>query len=402
MVIEGLCQQRLANVGQHLRGYVDDGRLPGYLCLVSRRGQEALFSAYGSMDVARGRPIRRDTIFRLYSMTKPITSVALMQLYERGRFQLDDPVARYIPQWRDLQVFAAGDAAHFDVKVPARPMTIKDLFTHTAGLTYGFLNSHPVDALYRAQEIGGMAAGGTLEDMIDKLADLPLQFSPGARWNYSVATDVLGFLVQKLADQDLDAYIRDHITAPLGMMDSDFWVPEAAHDRLAACYERVPKDDSFRLQDDPRHSPYRTRPAFLSGGGGMVGTLDDYHTFTRMLLNGGALNGARILGRKTVDYMTCNHLPGNCDLAAMGQRTFSETPFDGIGFGLGFSVVIDPAAANVLDSPGEYAWGGAASTYFFVDPVEQLIVIFMTQLLPSSAYPVRRQLKALVYQALVD
>lgn len=398
----GLCQQKLQHVQPLLRAYVQDGKLPGYLCLVSRRGQEALFLADGHMDVARGRPMRRDTIFRIYSMTKPITSVALMMLYERGRFQLDDPVARYIPQWRDLKVFAGGDEHYYDVKAPDRPMTIKDLFTHTSGLTYGFLNAHPVDALYRSQDVGGMASGGTLEDMIDKLAELPLQFSPGARWNYSVATDVLGHLVERFADQDLDDYVRDHITAPLGMVDSGFHVPPASHDRLAACYERVPKDDGLRLQDDPRTSPYRSRPAFLSGGGGMVSTIDDYQRFTRMLLNKGELDGARILGRKTAEYMTINHLPGNRDLAAMGQPTFSETSYDGIGFGLGFSVVLDPAAANVLDSPGEFAWGGAASTYFFIDPQEALSVVFMTQLLPSSAYPIRRQLKALVYQALVD
>jgi CubicO group peptidase (beta-lactamase class C family) len=281
-------------------------------------------------------------------------------------------------------------------------MTIKDLFTHTSGLTYGFLNAHPVDALYRAQGVGGMANEGTLEDMIEQLAELPLQFSPGARWNYSVATDVLGYLVQKLADRDLDEYIRETITGPLGMADSGFAVPAADYERLAACYERVPGTDTYRLQDDPLTSPYRNRPTFLSGGGGMVSTIDDYHRFTLMLLNRGELDGERILGRKTVEYMTLNHLPGNRDLAAMGQPTFSETSYDGIGFGLGFSVVIDPAAANVLDSVGEYAWGGAASTYFFVDPAEELIVIFMTQLLPSSSYPVRRQLKALVYQAIVD
>jgi len=400
--MHGLCDHKLQYVQQHLKRYVDDGKLPGYLCLVSRRGEEALFQPYGLMDVARGRPVTRDAIFRIYSMTKPITSVALMMLYERGRFQLDDPVARYIPQWRDLKVFAGGDDRHYDVKAPDRPMVIKDLFTHTSGLTYGFLNAHPVDAMYRAQGVGGMGNGGTLEEMIDKLADLPLQFSPGARWNYSVATDVLGYLVQRLADQDLDDYIREHITVPLGMTDSGFAVPAAAHGRLAACYERVPNTDGFRLQDDPQTSAYRSRPTFFSGGGGMVSTIDDYHRFARMLLNRGELDGARILGRKTVEYMTRNHLPGNRDLAAMGQPTFSETSYDGIGFGLGFSVVLDPAAANVLDSVGEYAWGGAASTYFFNDPAEDLIVIFMTQLLPSSAYPVRRQLKALVYQAIVD
>jgi CubicO group peptidase (beta-lactamase class C family) len=221
-----------------------------------------------------------------------------------------------------------------------------------------------------------------------------------------VSTDVVGYLVQVLADQDLDAYVAERITGPLGMADSGFAVRSGEGHRLAACYERVTRRVDprygFRLQDDPVGSGYLQRPAFFSGGGGMVSTMDDYHRFARMLLNGGELDGLRLLGRKTLAYMTTNHMPGNRDLAAMGQPRFSETPYDGIGFGLGFSVVLDPAAANVLDSPGEFAWGGAASTYFFVDPAEELIVVFMTQLLPSSAYPIRRQLKALVYQALVD
>jgi CubicO group peptidase (beta-lactamase class C family) len=393
---------RLQNVPALLRQYVDAGKLPGYLCLVSRRGEEAGFFDYGDMDVERGKPVRRDTIFRVYSMSKPVTSVAMMMLYEKGAFQLDDPVTRYIPQWKDLRVFAGGDDSSYTVKELERPMIVKDLLTHTSGLTYGFTHSHPVDALYRAQRIGGIERFGTLQEMIDKLAGIPLQFSPGARWNYSVSTDVLGYLVQLLSGQDLDEFVRAHITTPLGMVDTGFAVPQGEAERFAACYERVRKDDSFRLQDDPASSDYLRRPEFLSGGGGMVSTLDDYHRFTRMLLNKGELDGVRVLGRKTVEYMTANHLPGNCDLAAMGQPTFSETSYHGIGFGLGFSVVLDPATANVIDSVGEFAWGGAASTYFFVDPVEELIVLLMTQLLPSRAYPVRRQLKALVYQAIVD
>jgi len=397
----GMSVERLERLGRHLDRYVSEGRLPGYACLVSRHGTEAWFGAGGQRDLARARPLTRDTLFRIYSMTKPVTSVALMTLYEQGLFQLDDPVARYIPAWRDLRVFAGGDAESFSVRAPDRPMLIKDLFTHTSGLTYGFLHAHPVDAMYRARGIGLLAPRQTLADMIDALAELPLQFSPGTRWNYSVATDVLGYLVELFADQDLDDYIRTTITAPLGMVDSAFAVPAGAAERFAACYERA-AGNTLRLQDDPATSSYLSRPSFLSGGGGMVSTIDDYHRFARMLLGEGALDGVRILGRKTLAYMTSNHLPGNCDLAAMGQAAFAETPFEGIGFGLGFSVVLDPVAANVLDSPGEFAWGGAASTYFFVDPREDLVVVFMTQLLPSSAYPIRRQLKTLVYQALVD
>ncbi len=398
----GFSKEKLGNIQAFVKSYVDDGKLPGYLCLVSRYGEEAHFVSYGKRDVERGTPISRDTVFRIYSMSKPITSVALMMLYEKGAFQLDDPVAKYIPQWRDLKVFAGGDEKSYQVSAPARPMNVKDLLTHCSGLTYGFLGTHPVDAMYRTAKIGGGTPGATLAGMIDDLARIPLQFSPGAQWNYSVSTDVLGYLVQVLSDQDFDQFVAEKITRPLGMDDTAFFVAPKNHDRFAACYDRVVATNSLKLQDDPKKSPYLSRPTFLSGGGGMVSTIDDYHTFTRMLLGKGAANDVRILGRKTVEYMTLNHLPGNKDLAAMGQPVFSETPYDGIGFGLGFSVILDPATANVLDSPGEFAWGGAASTYFWIDPVEELIVIFMTQLLPSSSYPIRRQLKALVYQALID
>ena len=398
----GFSGDKLGNIQAFVKSYVDDGKLPGYLCLVSRYGEEAHFVSYGMHDVERRAPISRDTVFRIYSMTKPITSVALMMLYEKGAFQLDDPVAKYIPQWRDLKVFAGGDEKSYQVTAPARPMSVKDLLTHCSGLTYGFLGTHPVDAMYRAAKIGGGVPGATLAGMIEDLARLPLQFSPGTQWNYSVSTDVLGYLVQVFADQDFDQFVADKITRPLGMDDTGFFVAPKNHDRFAACYDRVAATNSLKLQDDPKKSPYLSHPTFLSGGGGMVSTIDDYHTFTRMLLGKGVANDVRILGRKTVEYMTLNHLPGNKDLAAMGQPIFSETPYDGIGFGLGFSVILDPATANVLDSPGEFAWGGAASTYFWIDPVEELIVIFMTQLLPSSSYPIRRQLKALVYQALID
>ena len=398
----GLCDSKLENVQNFMAGYVEDGRLPGYACLVSRRGAEALFLTCGDMDVERGKPIRRDTIFRIYSMTKPITSVALMMLYEKGHFQLDDPVAKYIPSWKDLKVFAGGDEHDYQVTDPARAMTVKDLFTHTSGLVYGFQHAHPVDAMYRARGQGELRTQGTLDDMIEMLAEVPLKFSPGTRWNYGVSTDVLGYLVQRFADQPLDAYIAERITGPLGMVDSDFSVRQGQAERFAACYHRPPGSDTCKLQDDPQTSPYLSRPTFLSGGGGMVSTIDDYHRFTQMLLGKGELDGARLLGRKTVEYMTINHMPDNQDLKGMGQPVFSETPYEGIGFGLGFSVVIDPAAANVLDSVGDYAWGGAASTYFWNDPSEDLTVLFMTQLIPSSSYPIRRQLKALVYQALVD
>ncbi len=394
----GFSADRLQRVARHIDRYVDAGKYAGALCLVSRGGEEAFFHHSGLADVERARPMRRDAVLRLYSMTKPITSVALMMLYEEGLFQLDDPVHKYLESWADLEVFERGDENRYATGKPAAPMTVKHLLTHTAGLTYGFMNEHPVDALYRRAKVSDRDT--TLRDMVTSLADIPLKFSPGTRWNYSVATDVCGHLVEHLSGLALDEFVARRITAPLAMRDSGFQVQDGGAERLAACYQYL-APATYQLQDDPERSRYHARPTLLSGGGGMVGTIDDYHRFARMLLGKGELDGERLLGRKTVEYMTTNHLPGNRDLAAMGQPVFSETSYEGVGFGLGFSVVVDVAAASVLDSLGEYAWGGAASTYFWIDPVEQVIVLFMTQLLPSSSYPIRRELKALVYQALV-
>ena len=404
---DGLSDERLARIEPVLRRYVDDGELPGYLLLISRRGREALFLSGGQMDGERARPFERDTIVRIYSMTKPIASVALMQLYEQGAFQLDDPVGRYIPGWDRLQVFTGGDERHFETRDADRPMIVKDLLTHTSGLTYGFMHSHPVDALYRAR----VSANDPLETVIATLGGLPLQFSPGTRWQYGMSTDVVGYLVQVLAGQPLDDYVAKHVTGPLGMTDSGFTVPADRAGRFAACYEGAraePGAPAYRLTDNPATSRYLGPPAMLSGGGGMVATIDDYRRFADMLLGKGELDGVRVLGRKTVEYMTCNHLPGGRDLADMGVPVFSETPFAGVGFGLGFSVALDPAAANVIDSPGQFAWGGLAGTYFWVDPVEQLSVVFFAQLIHSDAVAtsppriLRRRLKPLIYQALVD
>ena len=404
----GFSDDRLAHIQRLLGRYVDDRTLPGYQLLISRRGREACFLAGGLMDVERGRPFARATIVRIYSMTKPIATVALMQLYERGAFQLDDPVSRYIPGWRALKVFAGGDEHDYRTQDPGRPMIIKDLLTHTSGLTYDFMNAHPVDALYRAHGLVGSATDRDLAETVALLGELPLQFSPGERWQYGMSTDVVGYLVEVLAGQPLDDYIAEHITRPLGMTDAGFTVPAAKVDRFAACYEAAPGSPAFRLFSDAVPDRYLTPPAMLSGGGGMVATIDDYRRFADMLLGQGELDGVRLLGRKTVEYMATNHLPDNRDLPAMGQVVFSETPFAGVGFGLGFSVVLDPAAQNLVDSAGSFGWGGMAGTYFWVDPVEQLTVVFFAQVRPSAAVAnsaprlIRRQLKGLVYQALVD
>jgi CubicO group peptidase (beta-lactamase class C family) len=397
----GLSPARLARIEDHLeRRYVGPRKIAGALTLVARRGRIAYLKALGSMDLERGVALRDDTIFRIYSMTKPITSVALMTLYERGAFQLEDPVQRFIPAWRDLRVFDGGNYPAFATRPCQRPMSVRDLFTHSAGLTYGFMERTNVDRAYRRLGIG--ERDKTLAETIAALAKLPLEFSPGTRWNYSVATDVLGHLIEVISGKRLDVFLRDELFEPLGMIDTGFHVPAEKIERLASNYERT-ADKQLRVVDDRAKSIYAEPPAYLSGGGGLVSTARDYARFCQMLLNGGALAGARILGRKTIELMTLNHLPGGRDIAQLdlgGQ--FSQIAYDGVGFGLGFSVTLDLAKAQTVGSVGEYAWGGAASTAFWIDPKEELQVIFMTQLMPSGTFNFRGQLKSIVYPAIVD
>jgi CubicO group peptidase (beta-lactamase class C family) len=398
----GMSSAQLARIDAHLnRRYLDTKKIAGALTVVARRGQVAYASPIGMMDMDRGKPMREDTIFRIYSMSKPITSVALMTLYEQGEFQLDDPVHKWIPEWRDLRVYAQGNYPNFITTPCERPMTVRDLMTHQSGLTYGFMERTNVDRAYRRLDVGGAAAGGTLREMIEKLAGLPLEFSPGTRWNYSVATDVLGYLVEVMSGKRFDEFLQDHVFGPLGMVDTGFTVPPEKLDRFAANYNRGP-DKQIRLEDDPETSEYARPRTFLSGGGGLVSTAADYLRFCRMLLAGGTLDGERILGRKTIELMTMNHLPEGQDLSTLGFGTFSETTYDGVGFGLGFSVALDPARAQLIGSVGEYAWGGAASTAFWIDPAEDLIVVFMTQFMPSGTFNFRGQLKTLIYPALID
>ncbi len=402
--MNGMDPARLARIDNFIAGaYLDTKRYPGFSFLVSRGGQIVHRSDQG---------YEANSIFRIYSMSKPITSVALLQLYEQGHFQLTDPVSRFIPEWADLRVWVDGTPASYTTKAPERPMEIRDLLTHTAGLTYSWMYRHPVDSIYRRRGIDRLA-GNSLAQMCELLADAPLLFSPGSEWSYSVATDVCGHLIEVISGQSLDAYLKEHILDPLRMADTGFFVEDAKADRFANCYA-VPSlspfglpdgasgDDMVEVDSTSPDSPFRSHPTFLSGGGGLVSTMDDYHRFCLMLLGGGTLDGARILGRKTIQFATQNHLATGGDLASMGQPVFSETRYDGIGFGLGFSVVLDTSQAAVIGSPGSYAWGGAASTLFWIDPAEELIVIGMTQLMPSAAYPIRDELKPQVYAALVD
>lgn len=398
--LAGLSLDRLRNIESHIdRHYIQPGKLPGTLTLVAQRGEIAYVKAQGLMDVERNKAMCRDTIFRIYSMTKPITSIAMMQLYEQGRFLLDDPVHKYIPGWKNLKVYKSGVYPDFITTPATSVMTIRDLFTHMSGLTYGFMQRTNVDAAYRELKLDG-SKSLTLETLVSQLAELPLEFSPGTAWNYSVATDVLGYLVQLLADQPFDEYLHERIFEPLGMVDTGFQVTDDQLERFAACYQ-YQSGNQFKLQDDPATSVFRRKGSFLSGGGGLVSTIDDYFHFAQALCQGGEFQGQRIIGRKTLEFMRSNHLPGNQDLPSLSVGSFSETPYAGSGFGLGFSVKTDVAKSQINGSVGEYGWGGLASTNFFIDPVEELVMIFMTQLIPSSSYPIRQELRAIVNGALI-
>ena len=394
----GLSSSRLTRITQWMRRWVDSGKLPGLLVAIVRDDRLAWLETCGFRDVEPSRAVEPDTIYRIYSMTKPITTVAALMLYEEGRFQLDDPVAKFIPAFAGTRVFAGGDAESFTTVPLARPITVHDLMVHTSGLTYGFQHEHAVDALYRNRGVEFNANIGPLAELVEATAGQPLIFQPGTRWNYSVSTDVLGRLVEIWSGVALDTFFDERIFAPLGMRDTGFQVRDGQAHRLASNYVQT-NDRGLKLVDSATESRFLEPAVTLSGGGGLVSTAADYLRFMRMLRGRGALEGARLLGRKSVELMTMNHLPG--DLADMGRPRFAEMPFAGIGFGLGVSVLLDPARARILGSPGEYAWGGMASTAFWVDPGEDMMVLLLTQLMPSSAWPIRRELRVLTYQALL-
>jgi CubicO group peptidase (beta-lactamase class C family) len=398
----GMDAGRLARIGTHFRRYVDAGLLPGWSLAVARQGRIAHLDTYGHRDIEAGAAMELDSIVRIFSMTKPITSVAAMMLWEEGAFELKDPVSHFIPSFADARVWRSGSVTSPVTEPRTEELSIWHLLSHTSGLTYGFLYAHPVDELYRRAGFEwGVPPGNDLAEVCDRVAGLPLLFQPGREWNYSMATDVLGRVVEVASGQTLDEFLDERILQPLGMDDTGFFVPEDQQHRLAALYTPAPATlQAVRLDAMGRGA--LAKPTFLGGGGGLVSTLADYHRFATMLLNKGELDGVRLLGPRTVRYMATNHLPGGADLTAIGRPLFAETTFDGVGFGLGFSVTVDPAKAKVPGSVGDFAWGGAASTTFWVDPHEELTVVFLTQLLPSSTHPIRSQLKQLVHQALVD
>ena len=385
---------------QLLEHYITPGKIPGAVTLVYRHGEIAHTNILGLMDRERNKAMRKDAIFRIYSMTKPITSVAFMTLVERGLVGLDDPVSSVIPSWKNLEVIVAGarQLGGFQTRPASREMLIVDLLRHTAGLSYYFQARTNVDAAYRELQIGEPGNAGGLAGMIDHLSQLPLDYSPGDEWNYSVATHVLGYLIEYISGMPFAEYLQTEIFDPLGMSDTGFQVAPEKIDRFCACYAPTPSQGMV-LQDDPTTSYYLQKPALASGGSGLVSTASDYGRFCRMLLNGGSLDGVQILSPKTVELMTMNHLPQGKTLDQMSRSTFSEAVYPGIGFGLGFAVTQNVAQTMMPGSVGDYSWGGGASTAFWIDPKEELIVIFMTQLLPSTTYKIRRDLRYWIYSA---
>jgi CubicO group peptidase (beta-lactamase class C family) len=397
----GFDKRRLARLDAHFARYVEDGRLAGWQLAIARDGRVVHSSVHGHRDAEAGLPVEPDTLWRLYSMTKPVTSVAAMMLWEEGRFELTDPIAEWLPEFRDMRVYDKG-SANAPYTVPAaEPIRVWHLLTHTSGLTYGFLHTSVVDSLYRKAGYDlSMKPGADLAEACRDFAALPLLFQPGTAWGYGVSTDVLGRLVEVVAGVPLPEFVRTRILEPLGMRDTSWSVPRDEQ-RLAALY--VPGPGGRRLRYDLLGDHAFEEPKAPAGGGGLISTAADYQRFMTMLLNRGAIDGGeRLLAPRTVGFMTRNHLPGGADLDTLQTGGFAETTFEGIGFGLGFAVVRDPVPARVFSSPGTFYWGGAASTAFWVDPVERLTVGFYTQLVPSSTYPIRPQLRQLIYSAMTD
>ena len=394
----GLDARRLERITDHIQSrYIDPGKIVGAQVAVTRHGSVGYFQSFGEMDRERAKPVVDDTIWRIYSMTKPITGVALLSLYERGHFQLNDPVHRFIPEWKDLKVRVRREDGTKDVVEPDRPMSVKDLLMHMSGLGFGSIGAGGMP------DLNFLDGPDTLADTVTKLAGDPLRFHPGTRWLYGISTDICGRLVEILSGKRFDEYLQDELFGPLGMVDSGFQVRDDQVDRFAASYFRRPKDKSLKLVDDPERSPYRGERAFLSGGGGLVSTTADYLRFCQMLVNGGELDGVRVLGRKTVELMAANHLPGGGSMTEFATPGgFGEVGFTGMGFGLTVATNLGPEKTGVVGSRGDFTWGGYASTIFWVDPAEQLAVVFMTQLIPSGTFNFRDQLKTLVYPAIVD
>ena len=385
----GMSDERLARITGMSQRYVDEGKLAGVVTLVARDGKIVHFEAVGQRGAEDDRPMTKDALFRIFSMSKPITAVAAMMLYEEGAFALSDPVAKFVPELTELDVLVDGE------RVPAeRTMTMHHLLTHTTGLSYGFNpRGNPVDALYsEVQPLGGR----NLDEFAERLGQLPLVFEPGERWHYSVAVDVTGLVVERLSGMSFDAFLKERLFEPLGMAETFFNVPEDKLDRLLPNH-RWNRQEEHLVQIN---RPYQPTEMF-SGGGGLVSSTMDYLRFAEMVRRGGELDGVRILSPKTVAFMTANHLPATLTAGGTGENPGARAAARSFGFGLGFGINMDPVASGVLGSQGEYNWGGAAGTVFWVDPVEDMVVVGMIQLM-GSPWPLRRELRVLANQALTE
>ncbi|MEE9229436.1 MAG: serine hydrolase domain-containing protein [Acidobacteriota bacterium] len=390
----GLSSQRLSRIGPVMQKYIDEKKVAGVLTMVARDGKVVHFEARGLMDIENNKKMAPDTIFRIYSMTKPVTSIALMMLYEEGRFRLSDPASKFIPEFEDLKVYAGGPKENMRLAELERPVTIHHLLTHTSGLTYGLFGNHPVDQLYLEANLFDTEV--PTKEMAQKVLKLPLAGQPGTVFNYSVSTDILGHLIERISGRRFDEFLKERIFEPLKMKDTGFYVPAGKLDRFAVLYD-VKEDGRLELSDAPATGSFAKPPAFLSGGGGLVSTASDYLRFAAMVLNGGELDGIRLLSRKTIELMTTNHLPDE-----LVPIHVAGHPIDGYGFGLGFAVRVDLAQAASLGSVGMYFWSGMANTGFWIDPEEKLIAIIMAQYLPYGLYPLRDRFQTLTYQAIVD
>jgi CubicO group peptidase (beta-lactamase class C family) len=389
----GFDSAKLARIDDHLRAtYIDSGRFPHAALLIARGGEVVHHVVMG--EARPGAPLKDDAIFRIASMTKPITSIAFMQLVEAGKVALADPVAKVLPEFANTGVFLSGGGdTPFATRPPASPIRMIDLLRHTAGLTYSFQERTNVDAAYRRAGFEKFSTP-SMDAFVAGVAAMPLEFDPGAAWNYSVATDVLGAVIERITGQTLADYFAANIFAPLGMVDTHFQLPDDKLDRVPDCYVWQPGAARKKLYDPGATTAWARAPGYFSGGGGLVSTVADYHRFATALLKG----GGGLVSRHTLKLMTANHLPGGVDLTRVSRSMFSEVDYEGVGFGLGFSTILRPML--VPGNAGEFGWGGMFSTAFFVDPVDEVVMIFMTQLMPSNAYPVRREIKTMLYAAM--
>lgn len=395
----GLSANRLARITPYLQAYIDEGKLAGCSFAVMRRGQLAWYQDFGHARLTEAEPMQADTIHRIYSMSKPITSVALLTLFEQGKFQLDDPLYWYLPEFRNMKVLTGGTMLAPMLRPAMGHITIRHIMTHTAGLTYGFVGvPNAVDQMYRYNKVGDFE--DTLETFTHKLAEQPLRFDPGTSWNYSYATDVQGRLIEVLSGMSFGDYLQQTLFDPLGMVDTAFHVTAEKQARFAHNYNR--NSGELAVEDNATSSPYLSARAFESGGGGLTSTLPDYLRFGQMMANKGTLGDVRILGRKTVEHATQNHLPAGKDMEVMGAGGFAESAFRGIGFCLLGSVCVNPATSPNMQSKGDYGWGGAAGTRWWVDPAEDLMCVYMQQFMPGGLYPIQQYLRSLVLQAIID